>query len=67
MLAPIVECAGVQTASKLVFHRYGSDLRAVADLERKGQLRPPGPVTATERKLAAGQKAPDETVILALR
>ena len=67
ILAPIVECAGVQTASKLVFHRYGSAYvlsQIWSEMDGCGRQ---APVTTTERRLAAGQKAPVETVVLALR
>ena len=67
MLAPIVECAGVQTASKLVFHRYGSDYVLSQIWTAKENCGRQGTVSSRERKLAAGQKAPDETVVLALR
>jgi len=67
MLADNVVCAGVQPASKLVFHRYGSDYVLSQIWTARDNCGRQGAVSSRERELAAGQKAPDETVILALR
>ena len=67
MLVPIVECAGVQTASKLVFHRYGGEYVLSQIWSARENCGRQAPVSSHERELAAGQKAPDENVILALR
>jgi len=67
ILAPIVECAGVQSATKLVFHRYGNNYVLSQIWSEEDGCGRQAPVTPTERKLAAAQKATDETVVLALR
>ena len=66
MLAPIVECAGVQTASKLVFHRYGNTYVLSQIWTARDGCGRQAPVSPNERKLAARQKAADETILAAL-
>jgi hypothetical protein len=60
-------CAGNQEASRLVFNRYG-DTYLLSQIWTRGsncdRLVPPD---ARERELAAGRKAADDTIIVALR
>ena len=60
-------CAGKQTTSRLVFHRYGSTYllsQVWTEGEKCGR---DVPVTARERELAAKTRAPDGTVVVAIR
>ena len=67
ILAPIVECAGVPTASKLVFHRHGNTYVLSQIWTEGNSCGRQAPVSPTERKLEARQKAPGETIVAALR
>ena len=66
MLAPIVECAGVPTASKLVFHRHGNTYVLSQIWTARDGCGRQAPVSPNERKLAARQKAADEIILAAL-
>jgi hypothetical protein len=65
--AGTVVCAGVQTASKLVFHRYGN-IYVLSQVWNEGEsCGRQGTASPAERKLVARWKAPHETVLVALR
>jgi hypothetical protein len=67
MLVDTMVCAGVQSASKLVFHRYGSTYVLSQIWTEGDSCGRQGAVSRRERELAARQKAPDETILVALR
>ncbi|HEY3825350.1 MAG TPA: hypothetical protein VGL82_12380 [Bryobacteraceae bacterium] len=61
------QCSPNQTASRLVFHRYG-DTYLLSQIWTQGNDCPRQvPVTRRERDLEARHQAPDETIILAIR
>jgi len=62
-----VGCTGNQTASKLVFHRYGNTYLLSQIWTEGNECGRQVPVTSRERELAARHRAPDETIVLALR
>jgi hypothetical protein len=65
--ANTVECAGNQTASRLVFHRYGTTYLLFQIWTAGNDCGRQAPVTNRERELAARHTPPDETIILATR
>jgi hypothetical protein len=67
MLAGRPECAGDQSTSRLVFHRYGNTYLLSQIWTRGENCGRQLPVTRRELELAARQRAPDETIILAIR
>ena len=62
-----VESVDVQSASQLVFHRYGSTYVLSQIWTEGDSCGRQGAVSRRERELAARQKAPDETILVALR
>jgi hypothetical protein len=67
LLAAGVECAGNQSASRLVFNRYGDTYLLSQIWTRGDKCGRQMPASRRERELAARYAAPDETVILAAR
>jgi hypothetical protein len=61
------DCAGNQTTSRLVFHRYGNTYVLSQIWTRGDNCGRTVQVTARERELAARHKAPDETIIVAMK
>jgi hypothetical protein len=61
------ECAGTQTASRLVFHRYGNTYLLSQIWTAGNNCDRQVPVTSRERELVARNTTPDETIVLALR
>jgi hypothetical protein len=68
LFATAVQCTGgVQSASRLVFHRYG-DTYLLSEIWTEGDnCGRQAPRTSRERELAAKHIAPDETIVLAMR
>jgi hypothetical protein len=62
-----VQCGGAQSASRLVFHRYGNTWLLSQVWTRGDTCGREIPVTKRDRELAMRQRAPDETIALALR
>ena len=67
LLTATQQCGGIQTASRLVFHRYGNTYILSQIWTQGDNCGRQATVTKRERELAARQKAPDETIILAMR
>ena len=67
LFAAAGECAGNQTASRLVFHRYGNTYLLSQIWTAGNNCGRQVPVTRRERELAARHRAPDETIVLAMR
>jgi hypothetical protein len=65
--APVVNCARNQSASRLVFHRYGTAYLLSQIWTAGNDCGREVPVASRERELAAKHRAPDETVVVALR
>jgi len=65
LLTGAVQSAGVQRASRMVFHRYGSTY-ILAEIwtsgDNRGRL---AVVTRRERELAAKNKTPDDNIVIA--
>src|SRR5579863_171459 len=61
------ECAGNQTTSRLVFHRYGNTYLLSQIWTAGNTCNRQLPVTSRERELVAKNTTPDETIVLALR
>jgi hypothetical protein len=61
------QCGGIQTASRLVFHRYGNTYLLSQIWTAGNDCGREVPLTSRERELAARHTAPDETIILAMR
>lgn len=60
-------CAGKQTVSRLVFHRYGNTY-LLSEIWPEGyDCGHQAPVTSRERELKARNRVPDETIVLAMR
>jgi hypothetical protein len=67
LLTATVGCTGNQTASRLVFHRYGNTYLLSQVWTEGNECGRQVPVTSRERELSARHAAPDETIVLALR
>jgi hypothetical protein len=67
LLTATEQCGAIQTASRLVFHRYGDTYLLSQIWTRGDTCGRLAPVTRRERELAARQKTPDEIIILAMR
>jgi hypothetical protein len=63
----IGECAGTQIDSRLVFHRYGDTYLLARIWTRGDQCGVTIPAEKLERELAAKRKAPNQSVVVALR
>jgi hypothetical protein len=67
LFAPTTQSAGIQSASRLVFHRYGSTcvLSQIWTAGNNYGRQVPG--TRRERELEARHISPDETIVIAMR
>jgi hypothetical protein len=61
------ECAGNQSTSRLIFHRYGATYLLFQIWTTGTDCGRQVPVTSRERELAARHRPPDETIVLAIR
>jgi hypothetical protein len=67
LFASTAQCGGVQSASKLVFHRYGSTYLLSQIWTEGNDCGRQVPGTRRERELEVRQNSPDETIVLAMR
>ena len=67
LFAATTQSAGIQSGSRLVFHRYGTTYLLSQIWTEGNNLGRQVPVTSRERELEARQTVPDETIVLALR